>query len=370
MDGLDVMSRYDNTSRPELNLFLDPDHVTKTTRHRQIIDYLEKLGCGGNDYKEEIDFLVRQNALFSSLPKEEYRHYLLVTYSFLQGLGYSSTSMKSLMENISNTIEGSITATPFDVVGKQYYQGKYIINPMQDLSRGDTCLLVDKNDINMISSRLRGEKGKKMMMLVSRIFSDIMTRNENVIETHAEKTTEEVDKIREERKDKGLEGIPSKSTTDIIQEYTDKISKIKEESERRIKMMEERVKQQAIEYEAKLEKKDEEIEEISDEYYAEKQRAAEEVVERIKAERKAGSINRQRKAEKSITDERKSAVVIYKTKEDEECVYFRIRYRERKSTLKENLEASLVDWKSGENIHLGYDGSVGGCHWQQLDERG
>lgn len=52
--------------------------------------------------------------------------------------------MKSLMENISNTIEGSITATPFDVVGKQYYQGKYIINPMQDLSRGDTCLLVDK----------------------------------------------------------------------------------------------------------------------------------------------------------------------------------------------------------------------------------
>lgn len=108
-------------------------------------------------------------------------------------------------------------------------------------------------------------------------------------------------------------------------------------------MMEERVKQQAIEYEAKLEKKDEEIEEISDEYYAEKQRAAEEVVERIKAERKAGSINRQRKAEKSITDERKSAAVIYKTKEDEECVYFRIRYRERKSTLKENLEASLVD---------------------------
>nr|WHP53321.1 ORF_PT4 [Ostreid herpesvirus 1] len=181
------MSRYDNMSRPELNLFLDPDHVTKTTRHRQIIDYLEKLGCGGNDYKEEIDFLVRQNALFSSLPKEEYRHYLLVTYSFLQGLGYSSTSMKSLMENISNTIEGSITATPFDVVGKQYYQGKYIINPMQDLSRGDTCLLVDKNDINMISSRLRGEKGKKMMMLVFRIFSDIMTRNENVIETHAKK---------------------------------------------------------------------------------------------------------------------------------------------------------------------------------------
>lgn len=41
--------------------------------------------------------------------------------------------------------------------------------------------------------------------------------------------------------------------------------------------------------------------------------------------------------------------MIYKIKEDEECVYFCIRYCERKFILKENFEVLLVDWKFGEN---------------------
>lgn len=157
----------------------------------EILNILEKTDFIG-DYSECIDFIVNLGILFSSVPKDEPKTYLLINSEFLCNMGFNSSVIKRTMERILRASPDIIAVSPFSLLGLVRYKGVFILNSITEIGRADLCLLLNINSILFIAGRLAGSRGETTLRLISHLFSELLKTRPDFLERFAEARLEEI----------------------------------------------------------------------------------------------------------------------------------------------------------------------------------